>query len=154
MATLPKEVFLSHSSRDGQFATAVAEVMRRHRIHVWYSQANIVGAQEWHNEIGAALRRCNWFVVILSPNSIKSTWVEHELLFALNHHRYRKRIVPLLYKSCKYEKLSWTLSGFQIVDFRQSAADGYRELLRIWGLGYRAKRSAKPTASTNHRRRK
>jgi hypothetical protein len=139
MAKLPKEVFLSHSSRDRQFSTEVAEVIRRYGIPVWYSQTNIVGAQEWHDEIGAALKRCNWFVLILSPNSIsvRSTWVKNELLFALNHHRYRNKIVPLLYKSCKYEKLSWTLSSFQIVDFRQSVVEGYRELLRVWGLGYR-----------------
>jgi hypothetical protein len=143
MAALPKEVFLSHSSRDRQFATEVAEVIRRHGIPVWYSRTNIVGAQQWHDEIGAALRRCNWLVLILSPNALKSTWVEHELLFALNNHRYRKKIVPLLYKNCKYEKLSWTLSSFQVVDFRQSAHDGYRELLRVWGLGYIAKKTAK-----------
>ena len=143
MSKLPKEAFLSHSSRDRQFATEVTEVIRRHGIPVWYSQTNIIGAQEWHDEIGAALRRCNWFVLILSPNSLKSAWVKHELLFALNHHQYRNKIVPLLYKSCKYEKLSWALSSFQIVDFRQSVADGYRELLRVWGLGYKVKRSSK-----------
>jgi hypothetical protein len=151
MATLPKEVFLSHSSRDRQFATEVTEVIRRHGIPVWYSQTNIIGAQEWHDEIGAALRRCNWFVLILSPSSLKSTWVKNELLFALNHHRYRNKIVPLLYKNCKYEKLSWTLSSFQIVDFRQSDADGYRELLRVWGLGYKAKRTSKSKASMKNK---
>lgn len=144
MAILPKEVFLSHSSRDRQFASEVAEVIRRHGIPVWYSETNIVGAQEWHDEIGAALQRCNWFVVILSPNSMKSTWVKNELLFALNHHQYKNKIVPILHKNCKYEKLSWTLSNFQIVDFRQSDADGYRELLRVWGLGFKMKRTSKP----------
>lgn len=147
MAALPKEVFLSHSSRDRQFATEVAEVMRRHGIPVWYSRTNIVGAQQWHHEIGEALRRCNWFVIILSPSALRSTWVENELLFALNNRRYRRKIVPLLYKSCKYERLSWTLSSFQIVDFRESVNDGYRELLRVWGLGYIAKRSSKRRAA-------
>lgn len=140
---LPKEVFLSHANQDRQFATAVAEELRRHGIPVWYSQTNIIGAQQWHDEIGAALQRCNWFVLVLSPYSVKSAWVKRELLFALDHHRYGKKIVPLLYKSCKYEKLSWTLSHSQIVDFRQSFTDGYRELLRVWGLGYKPKKSGK-----------
>jgi TIR domain len=110
----------------------MAEEMRRHGIPVWYSKTNIMGAQEWHDEIGAALQRCNWFVVILSPNALKSPWVKNELLFSLNHHRYRKKIVPVLYKKCRYERLSWTLANFQIVDFTGSLVDGYRELLRIW----------------------
>jgi hypothetical protein len=140
---LPKEVFLSHSSRDRKFATQMAEEIRRHGIPVWYSKTNIVGAQEWHDEIGAALQRCNWFVVILSPNAVKSPWVKNELLFSLNHHRYRKKIVPVLHKKCRFERLSWTLSNFQVVDFTGSLVDGYRELLRIWGLGYKPKKSAK-----------
>jgi hypothetical protein len=92
---LPKEVFLWHSSKDRDFATNVAELLRRHGIPVWYSRTNIIGAQEWHDEIGAALHRCNWFVIVLSPNTIRSTWTKNELLFALNHPRYKSRIVQL-----------------------------------------------------------
>src|SRR5260221_4303392 len=144
---LPKEVFLSHSSKDRSFASKVAKQIRGHGIPVWYSETNIVGAQQWHDEIGEALKRCNWFVLILSPYSVKSTWVKNELIFALDHHRYKRKIVPLLYRNCKYKRLSWTLPGFQIVDFRQSLDDGYRELLRVWGLVYKRKRAAARKAS-------
>lgn len=133
---LPKEVFLSHSDKDRRFATALAEEMRRHGVPVWYSRIHIVGAQQWHDEIGAALGRCDWFVLMLSPDAVKSAWVKNELLFALNRQRLSKRIVPLLYKTCKYERLSWTLPSFQIIDFRKSIEDGYRGLLRVWGMKY------------------
>ena len=106
----------------------MADEIRRHGIPVWYSKTNIMGAQEWHDEIGAALRRCNWFVVILSPNAIKSPWVKNELLFSLNHHRYRQKIVPVLYQKCKYERLSWTLSNFQILNFTEECAALHREV--------------------------
>ncbi|MGH9941006.1 MAG: toll/interleukin-1 receptor domain-containing protein [Pyrinomonadaceae bacterium] len=135
----PTEVFLSHSSADRTFANGLVRVLRRHGIAVWYSRTNIVGAQQWHDEIGAALARCNRFIVVLSPDSVRSEWVKHELLFALNSRRYKGRIVPLLYRPCHHHKLSWTLSSFQFVDFTRRAADGYRELLRIWGIGYRPK---------------
>jgi hypothetical protein len=136
---LPKEVFLSHSDKDRQFAASLAKVLQRHNVPVWYSQSNLAGAQQWHDEIGAALKRCTWFVVVLSPNSIKSDWVKHELMFALNNKRYKARIVPLLLKPCKYKKLSWTLSAFQTIDFTKKPADGYRALLKVWGLDYKAK---------------
>jgi hypothetical protein len=55
---LPQEVFLSHSDRDRPFVTELADMMRHHGIPVWYSRTNILGAQQWHDEIGAALRRC------------------------------------------------------------------------------------------------
>jgi hypothetical protein len=143
----PKEVFLSHSDKNRDFATKIANKLRRHGIPVWYSRTHIVGAQEWHDEIGAALKRCNWFVIVLSPQAVSSTWVKNELLFALNHHRYRKRIVPLLYKTCKYERLSWILPSFQIIDFRKSVESGFRELLRVWGIPNKQKKTRRKARS-------
>ena len=134
---LPNEVFLSHSSLDRQFATSIAEVMRAHGVPVWYSQTNIIGARQWHDEIGAALQRCDWFVLILSPNAVISTWVKRELLYALRQDRLENKIVPLIFQPCDYERLSWTLSDFQMVDFTSSFDDGCAALLRMWGLGYR-----------------
>ena len=138
MVPLPNEVFLSHSSLDRPFANAMADVLRHHGIPVWYSETNILGAQQWHDEIGAALRRCDWLAVLLSPQSVDSIWVKREVLFSLNDHRYAERIIPILYQPCDYDQLSWTLSLLQIVDFTGDFENGCRALLRIWGLGYRA----------------
>jgi hypothetical protein len=135
---LPNEAFLSHSSLDRQLASGIAEVLQRHGVPVWYSHANILGAQQWHDEIGAALQRCDWFLLILTPHSVESMWVKRELLFALQQDRFENRIVPLLYQPCAFDRLSWVLSSFQIVDFQDVHEDGYRALLRLWGLGYRA----------------
>lgn len=135
---LPNEVFLSHSSLDREFAANLAVVLRDHGVPVWYSPTNILGAQQWHDEIGAALRRSDWFLLILSPNSVESMWVERELQFALQQTRLADKIVPLLHRPCDHERLSWVLSIFQFVDFQQAFDEGCRDLLRIWGLGYRS----------------
>lgn len=137
MSALPHEVFLSHSSLNQEFARDIAHLLGRHGVPHWYSDVNIVGAKQWHDEIGAALGRCDWFVVLLSPQSVKSTWVKREVLFALNDHRYAERIVPVLYQPCDYNQLSWTLSSLQFVDFTQTFDKGCRDLLRVWGVGYR-----------------
>lgn len=134
---LPNEIFLSHSNLDQPFATSFVETLRRHGIPVWHSQTNIVGAQQWHDEIGAALKRCDWFVLVLSPNSVKSIWVKREVLFALNDNHYADRIVPVLYQTCDSDQLSWTLSLLQMVNFTDDFDDGYRALLRVWGIGYK-----------------
>lgn len=111
--------------------------MRRHGVPVWYSQTNIVGAQQWQDEIGEALQRCDWFVVVLSQNSITSMWVKRELSYALNETRFENRIIPVLYRASDYRKLSWALSLFQMVDFTRTFDEGCTNLLRVWGLGYR-----------------
>jgi hypothetical protein len=133
---LPNELFLSHSDRDRDFATSVVEMLRRYGLPVWYSRTNLIGAQQWHDEIGAALNRCDWFALILSPNSVESMWVKRELLYALQQHRFENKIIPLLYQPCDYNQLSWTLSFFQMIDFSGSFEDGCRDLLRIWGIGF------------------
>ena len=133
---LPHEVFLSHSSEDREFVDQLANELRRHGIPVWYSRTNIIGAQQWHDEIGAALQRCDWFAVVLSPQSVDSMWVKRELLKALEPRRLQDKIIPILFQPCDYERLSWTLSFFQMVDFTGPFADGLTALLRVWGIGY------------------
>jgi hypothetical protein len=135
---LPQEVFLSHSSVDEEFAVRLAETLRRHGIPVWYSPTNILGAQQWHDEIGAALDRCDWFLLILSPNAVESMWVKRELSYALQQRRFENRIVPVLYQACDFVRLSWVLPSIQMIEFRVDFDEGCRALLRTWGLGYQS----------------
>ncbi|MBN4004959.1 toll/interleukin-1 receptor domain-containing protein [Nostoc sp. LPT] len=133
---IPSEAFLSHSSQDQEFVSKLAEVLRHHGIPVWYSKTNILGAQQWHDEIGNALKRCDWFLLVLSPNSVDSMWVKRELIFALQQNRFENKIVPIIYQPCNYEQLSWVLSSFQMINFQEAFEDGCRDILRIWGVGY------------------
>ena len=88
------------------------------------------------SEIGRALQRCDWFILVLSPESVASQWVKRELVYALRQERFDGRIAPLLYRACDAEQLSWTLPRLQGIDFTGSFDDGCRELLRIWNLQY------------------
>ena len=121
---------------DRPFVNRLVDVLRRHAIPVWYSETNIQGAQQWHDEIGAALRRCDWFVLVLSPDAVASKWVKRELLYSLLQDRFEGRIAPLLHRPCTHDDLSWTLSQMQMIDFSHSFNDGCRDLLRVWGIGY------------------
>jgi hypothetical protein len=133
----PKELFVSHSSRDHRFAVRLVHVLQAHGVRCWFSPRHIVAAQQWHDEIGRALGRCDWFLVILSPHGVRSAWVKRELMFALNSPQYRGRIVPLLRRPCQHQRLSWTLEQSQFVDFTGTSENGLRALLRIWGVAYK-----------------
>jgi hypothetical protein len=132
----PRQLFLSHSHKDRLFTAKLANALRDHGIRVWYSEHNIRGAQQWHDEIGAALRRCDWLAVVLTPNAVASTWVQHELLYAVRTRRYHRHVVPILVKPCKPEKLSWTLPNLQMVRFGRGFHAGCTDLLNIWGINY------------------
>lgn len=137
---LPNELFLSHAHQDREFAGSLAEVIRHHGVPVWYSLTSILGAQQWLDEIGAALHRCDWFAVILSPQSVQSMWVRRELSYALLENRFENRIIPISYQPSDYSsELSWILPQFQMVDFTGTLEEGYVNLFRIWGLGYQGR---------------
>jgi len=132
--SLPAEVFLSHAHADLPFVRRIARILQGRGIRVWYSEHHVVGAQQWHDEIGRALGRCDWFILVLSPSAVKSKWVKRELVYALREDRYVARIVPVLCKACDHATLSWTLESFQMVDFTRGFDRGRRDLLRIWGM--------------------
>lgn len=129
---VPKKLFLSHASSDRPFVSKLATFLTERKIPFWYSERHLVGAQQWHDEIGRALKACDWFLVVLSPAAVKSRWVKRELLYALQEDRYEKRIIPVLISRCDVEGLSWTLSSIQRVDFSKGFDESCRELVKIW----------------------
>ena len=133
---LPAEIFLSHSSQDEPMLRKLAALLTNHGLPVFFGPENIAGAQQWQNEILNALQRCDWFVVILSPNAINSMWVKREVAYALQDPRYQDHIVPLQYRECDLGSLKW-LSLFQMINFGGDFKSGCRELLRVWGIGLR-----------------
>jgi hypothetical protein len=108
-----------------------------HGVKVWFSEHGIRGAAQWHDEIGAALDRCDWMLVILSPSSVASRWVKREVAYAIEEPRFDGRIIPVRIRECSAKKLSWVLPQIQSIDFTRDFDGGCRRLLRIWGISYR-----------------
>jgi hypothetical protein len=133
---MPTEVFLSHSSIDRAMAGQIANKLRAHGVPTFFTPSDLVGAQQWQNEMLAALRRCDWFLVLLSKSAIESMWVRRETAFALSDKRYENRIVPLDFQRCDLGSLEW-LRLFQMINFHGDFNDALRDLLRVWGIGLR-----------------
>jgi hypothetical protein len=126
------EAFLSHASADQRQARRLRDLLVAHDVPVWFSPHHIQGAEQWQDEIGAALERCDWFMVLLTPAAVKSMWVKRELNAVLIEKRYEGRIIPLLFKKCNYRALSWTLPQLQFIDFTKDYWKACAQLLRLW----------------------
>lgn len=151
---IPKEVFISHAAKNRQTANAVAETLRDHGVPVWHSPTNIKSAQQWQDEIGKALRRCNWFLVLLTKASVSSKWVKMELMYALNHRQYNDHIVPVKVEKCKYEDLSWTLGSIQMINYDRGGSKAFREILSTWGLGFDLSKKANSARTRSYHKRR
>ncbi len=131
-AARPKrKLFVSHSDKDREFVVRLTKLLQQHGVGFWYSGKHIAGAKQWHDEIGLALQQCNWFLLVLGPNAVRSEWVKRELLFALNEQRYSNQIMPVLYRKCRYSELSWTLPNLESIDFTGDFGAACHQLLRI-----------------------
>lgn len=85
-------VFISYARQDGEYAHRLADRMREAGLDVWID-ARIEGGDRWWRTIVEAINACSAFVVIMSPESADSRWVEREVLLA---DQRNKPAYPLL----------------------------------------------------------
>jgi predicted nucleotide-binding protein len=91
-------VFISHSSEDKDFARKLTRDLAAHGIRPWLDEAEILPGDSIVQEISQGIDQADYLLVILSPASVNSTWVNHEvgLAFAKNPTGAKRVIVPVL----------------------------------------------------------
>ena len=85
-------IFISYSHLDTDYAHALAENLQNMGLEVWVDERLDYGSQ-WPHELQKQLDSCSAFIVIMSPRSYTSEWVQSELQRA---RRKLKPIFPLL----------------------------------------------------------
>lgn len=86
-------VFISYSTKDAVYANKLANSLRDHGFDVWIDDSQLRSSEDWWQSIVVALWECAAFVVILSPNSDSSRWVQREITVA---DQRQKPTFPLL----------------------------------------------------------
>lgn len=92
------QVFISYSRKDLSFVEQLVSDLKNEGFDVWYDVSGIAGGTQWRSEIENALKNSQYIIVVLSPDSIASEWVEREFLFANN---LKRKIIPLMYRFCE-----------------------------------------------------
>lgn len=124
-------VFVSHSSLDRTFVEReIISPLREHGIETWYSEENIETAAEWERCITDGLKKCDWFLVVMTPRSVASKWVRREVFWAME--KREGRIIPIVMETCEPEDLHIGLLPLQYIDFRENIKRSQGKLLAIW----------------------
>lgn len=92
------QVFISYSRKDLAFVQHLVDDLKKANLDVWYDLSGLEGGSRWRTEIQNAIKNSQHVIVVLSPDSVESEWVEREFLFASN---LKRKIVPLMYKQCE-----------------------------------------------------
>lgn len=91
-------IFISYSFKDSQFAERLAKEFEKMGVQVFVGAQEIEAGDSIPQAIGDAINNCNYFIIIMSPDSVKSDWVKREIDIAIM--RKNITIVPVLYKEC------------------------------------------------------
>ena len=98
-------------------------------IDAWCSSSDLRAATNWEQQIRVALARSDWFVVVLSPAAQRSSWVQAETHWAVEH--MPDRVIPLLTADCRPIDLHLRLGPLQYVDFQADFDLAAAELLAL-----------------------
>lgn len=83
--------FLSHSTKDAEFATRLHGKMRDAHLRVWYAPEDMPGGKKLHEEIETQIRMYDKLLIVLSEHSLESEWVKTELRRAFQEERASER---------------------------------------------------------------
>ena len=145
-------VFLSHNTKDKPFVKRLARDLDNHGVKYWLDEAEIKVGDSLIEKIRSGLDEVDYVAVILSPNSVASSWVQREIDVAMNQEIYGKKVIvlPIMYQRCE---LPGFLPGKAYVDFtdKKNYENAFQKLVNDIGVVFNPKAlESKITASSLH----
>jgi hypothetical protein len=131
-ADTPFDVFLSYHSGDGDWVALLKDRLASKGIRVWLDSEQIRPGDRFPGALATAIAQVQSVVVVLSPGSIASPWVEEEYTLALAK---RRRVVAVLIDDVEPPGF---LQGRTWVDFRDETAFEQSVEQLVFGITGRA----------------
>jgi predicted nucleotide-binding protein len=116
MAKNDPTVFISYSHKDSEVADALLRELEMRGLDVW-SDSKIMPGTDWRQEIERALKKAQFYLVILTPDSVVSQWNNFEMGVALGRQAESQDVyvIPILLRDVR---LPSQLSGVLYLDGR------------------------------------
>ena len=128
------KVFLSYSEEDREVAKQLSSQLAKSGFEVWDRAEALFPGDNWPLRIGEALQESNAMVVLISPKSMKSDWVRHEIDYALGSARYKGRLIPVVLKPTR--GMPWILKKFPMVQLQQGLPKAIRQIAEYIRHGF------------------
>ena len=120
-------VFISYSRKDTDIMRRIHADLLAAELLVWTDESLVPGTESWKNAIENAIQNAGSVVVILSPDSKQSIWVEREMDYA---RACALPIIPVLARGdTEVSAIPFELINAQRVDIRIDYAGNIRHLI-------------------------
>lgn len=127
------QVFLSYASADKQIADIIASALSKQGVRVWFNTYELKTGDSLATAIENAISASDYLVVLLSPDSVNSVWVQKELAAALFSDLTSRDItlLPVVIADCEIPPL---LASYQYLDLRTDFEQGIGRLVEQIGI--------------------
>jgi len=117
------QVFISYAHDDSaDFVEQLANDLRCYQIRVWYDKRLHLG-DDWREQLKAAINKAQVCMMVLSPASLNSDWVEWEIDYA---RQKGKPVFLILAQQCE---LPEDIKLIQYIDMQTDYQAGIEELV-------------------------
>ncbi len=109
-------IFLSYASEDSNRATELMnELAKQPNVDVFTSDKMSAG-ENWRTKIKEALSESDFFLVLLSPTSVRSRWIQFELGVAWG---LNKLIIPIVTSHDVVDRIPLNLAELPVLEMKQ-----------------------------------
>jgi hypothetical protein len=124
-------VFISYSHEDKDVVDALTDRFAMDQINYWLDEKDLFVGDELDKAISKGIQESLLFIIVLTPTSISSKWVDRELDEAAHEETEgRKIILPIIAKDLAPNQIPARLRRKLYVDISRSFDDGYAKLTR------------------------
>jgi len=118
------KIFISHSGKDSELAEEIySRVSRNNGIVSYCYEHDPKPGRDINEKVKKAIRESDAVVVLLTPNSLSSPYVQQEIGYAIG---IRRQIIPVVLPSISKQNLAM-LKNIEYIDFG-TPEKGIREL--------------------------
>lgn len=124
-----RKVFISYNCADRQLAQKIAGDLQEKGLLVWWDEWEIKVGDSIIQKISSGISTSAHLIVLLSPDSVSSAWVQREVNSAMMKQLSNEKgitVLPALLADCEIPVL---LRDIRWADFRKSYKTGLGELL-------------------------
>lgn len=97
--------FISYSTKDEEFAKHLHARLQQDHLRVWFAPEEMKGGQKLREQIDEAIRLYDKLLLVLSPHSMASLWVQREILKARQMEERQSTRVLFPIRLCSFDEL-------------------------------------------------
>lgn len=113
------DVFISYARKDKNFTQKLYSSLKDAGFVVWIDWEDISPGLDWQNAVIEGISASKNLVYIISPDAVKSVYLENEIESAV---QFGKRIIPIYYRETAHEEIHPVISQRNWIFSREDAS--------------------------------